>query len=109
MPSSHAGSGRGARDVSAMLVEDAVDVTLLERLGQTLARFGQRKMQRKDLLETVINRFPFVVREHAAANERSRVCAAGADIDFEENSVNPERPVQLFENRIALLLKPALP
>jgi len=28
---------------------------------------------------------------------------------FEKDGVDPERPVHLFENRVALLLKPSLP
>ena len=41
--------------------------------------------------------------------QRAGVSAAGANIDVEEDCIDPERAVQLFEDRIALLLKTSLP
>ena len=61
------------------------------------------------LLETLVDGLPFVLGQHAAAQQRARVRPAGADVDFEKNGVDSERPVHFFENRIALLLKPTLP
>jgi hypothetical protein len=64
---------------------------------------------RKDLFKTLIDRLPFFLREHTASEQRARVSAAGANVDVEEDSVDSERSVQFFENRIALLLKSSLP
>src|SRR4051812_32915414 len=63
----------------------------------------------KDLFEALIDGLPFLLREDAATQQRACVRAAGADIDVKEDGVDAERPVHLFENRVAFLLKPSLP
>ena len=63
----------------------------------------------EDLLQALINGFPFVLTKNSAPEQRARVRPAGANINGEEDSVDAKRPVDLFENRIALLLKPSLP
>ena len=64
---------------------------------------------RKNLFETLVDGGPFLLGEHATTQQRSRMRTAGPDVDFEKNRVDSERPVHLFENRVALLLKPTLP
>src|SRR2546426_11866392 len=64
---------------------------------------------RKNLFETLVDGGPFLLGEHATTQQRSRMRTAGPDVDFEKNRVDSERPVHLFEKRVALLLKPTLP
>ena len=63
----------------------------------------------KNLLEALIDGFPLFLAEYAAPEQRAGMSAAGTNIDGEEDCIDPERPIQLFEDGIALLLKPSLP
>ena len=83
--------------------DEGVDIFVGSGLDLIRSVFGE------NLLEALINGFPFFLRKNSAAEQRARMRAAGANIDVEEDGVDAERPVHLFENRIALLLKPSLP
>lgn len=83
--------------------DEGMDIFIGSGLDLIRSVFGE------DLLQALINGFPFVLTKNSAPEQRVRVRPAGANINGEEDSVDAKRPVELFENRVALLLKPSLP